>query len=165
MNSPENQRQLEAWVDATVRGLPPRSAPASLEARVLAAIAARQSLPWWRQSFVHWPVAIRVVFLLLTVALGAATVWVFFRTGGATPMATAGDVLSAPVAWWQETHSALRSLVALVARSLSPTAQLWIYGALAIVGLCYATVIGAGAMAYRFFWRSERRAAVSLSSL
>lgn len=39
-------QDLEKLIHQTLRALPDRKAPRSLEHRVLAAIAARQALPW-----------------------------------------------------------------------------------------------------------------------
>jgi len=155
MTLPDKNARFEKSVDAALRNLPPRRAPASLEARVLAAIAAREARPWWRLSFVHWPAPVRVLFLVATATLAAGTVWLLLRALGATPLAEAGELISAPFAWWQESQAAARSLFELVHRSLSPTALAWIYAGIGIVGLCYATLVGAGAAAYRIFRRAR----------
>ena len=46
----QNPDNLEQLIDRTLRELPLRRAPRTLETRVLAAIAARQALPWWKRS-------------------------------------------------------------------------------------------------------------------
>ena len=83
-HSPED---LEKFIHQTLRALPARRAPHSLESRVRAAIAARAALPWWRQSFARWPLAARVAFFIgsagvAKVALMAA-VWVLAGFDGA----------------------------------------------------------------------------------
>jgi hypothetical protein len=55
--SPE---QLEKLIHSNLRALPDRRAPRSLESRVHAAIETRAALPWWKQSFAQWPVAVLV---------------------------------------------------------------------------------------------------------
>ena len=57
-----------------LRNLPDRKAPAGLEARVLAEISRRAALPWWRKSFAHWPVAVRLGFLILSARVAAVAV-------------------------------------------------------------------------------------------
>src|SRR5437773_8945657 len=63
--SPDHDERLERVVDRTLRELPPRRAPISLEQRVLAEIARRVALPWWHKSFAHWPVPVRAVFMVV----------------------------------------------------------------------------------------------------
>src|ERR1700761_4646104 len=61
-------------LNQTLRGLPLRKAPLSLEARVLNELARRAAMPWWRASFSGWPVAARVGFVLACAGLIAATI-------------------------------------------------------------------------------------------
>ena len=57
--------KLERLVDSLVRVQPPRRAPASLEARVLARLAEHQApMSWWRRGFTSWPLAARGAFLI-----------------------------------------------------------------------------------------------------
>ena len=156
MNSPDpKQQRWEASLDAALKNLPPRRAPVSLENRGLAAIAVREARPWWRKSYSHWPLAMRLVFLVATAALAAGTVWFLVRGLGNSPVAAAEEALAACYGGWIQARSALGGLVDWVKDSLSPTVQLWIFGAAGIIALCYATVIGAGAALYRIFWRAQ----------
>src|SRR6188768_2065565 len=66
--SHEKNDRLEEVVHRTLRDLPFRRAPRSLESRVCAEIERRVALPWWRRSFVHWPLAARAAFLVLCAA-------------------------------------------------------------------------------------------------
>jgi hypothetical protein len=66
----EPDRHLEDFIDEQLRRLPPVSAPATLVTRVMAAIANRATLPWWRQTWWHWPKAAQAAVLM--VALSAA---------------------------------------------------------------------------------------------
>lgn len=148
MNSPE-QPNLERLVRAALRDLPLRRAPNSLEQRVQAEIARRAALPWWRQSFVHWPTVVQTAFVVL--CLGAikvvlmATMWlssaidtVQFRAAFATELRWA--------------HSGLQLLNTaadvgdMLMRSIPP---LWLYGGAAIIVALYLALFGLGAAAYR----------------
>jgi hypothetical protein len=146
---PMDDNELEQRISQWARQLPPRKAPRSLEMRVLAAIAAREALPWWRKSFAHWPAAIRVVFLGVTAALAAGTVWILLGAMGATSVEAAGEVFTAPLAWWHNLNAASRSLLDLVLRALPPSAMSWIYLSLGLVAAAYVALIGAGAAMYR----------------
>ena len=46
---------LEKFIDQQLKKLPEREAPDNLVANVLAALAARENRPWWKQPFTSWP--------------------------------------------------------------------------------------------------------------
>lgn len=142
--SPE---ELEKLIHQTLRNLPERRAPRSLEQRVLAAIENRRALPWWKRSFVEWPIAARSVFLLFSVAAVAVMI-------GAGMMLTFevpdfSQLLARPLAVVDALRTALSTLVgfcALVVRNIPPV---WLYGGLACLAGLYVTLFGLGATAYR----------------
>lgn len=65
---------LEKPVHQLLRNLPDRPAPATLEARVMSAIAARESLVWWKRPFTQWPAFWRGLFLVISVLVAVAGV-------------------------------------------------------------------------------------------
>jgi len=67
-----DDRGLEQRVERVLRGLPPRSAPATLQARVQRELERLAMRPWWHRSFAHWPAAMRAVFVAASVALAGA---------------------------------------------------------------------------------------------
>jgi hypothetical protein len=150
--SSSNPEELEKLIHRTLRSLPDRAAPRSLESRVLAAIEARQAKPWWRQSFTHWPVAARGSFLVLSGALTAAFIILFVRAGAETNPAT---LLSGPLALLAQLKAAVTGILnfgSLIFRSIP---SWWIYGGLAFVAFMYAALIGLGATAYRTFFNQR----------
>lgn len=60
MNTSYEDR-LEAEIDEALKGLPQLRAPEALSGRVMAAIARRAALPWYRQSWEMWPAVWRNV--------------------------------------------------------------------------------------------------------
>jgi hypothetical protein len=115
---PPEPDPLTAWTHATLRSLPPPSAPATLAGRVLAELARRERLPWWRRDFACWPRAARWTFL--TIAAGGAGCSAAALTGGshwldamlsrvaaaASPLASVAQsllegILTLPTAWLQ----------------------------------------------------------------
>lgn len=147
--NPDEQKRLEEWVRQTARSLPLRSAPPSLERRVLAAIAARQALPWWRQSFRHWPRGMQVGFLLATAALAAATVGLMVRGWGTTPVEVSVDWLGDTLNRIRQIGANVDALSQLVLRAIPAAAWNWIYFSAAVVVVSYAILLGAGTYAYR----------------
>lgn len=142
MNPDPNEKLAQA-LDRTLRALPPRRAPFTLEQRVRAEIARRAALPWWRRSFAHWPLPVQAGFL----AASALSAYALLALGGAIP-APAGS-LAAPLAWIEGAFAVIRGIGGVcetVARSLPP---LWLYGGLAFCGAAYAALMGLGAAAWR----------------
>ncbi len=144
--------ELEKLIHASLRSLPERRAPQSLEANVWAAIHAQQSQPWYRQSFVHWPMAARAGFLALTGILAAVLIASLIQWGGQLDPASA---LSGPemlVAKIKGFTGALHTVGSMIHRAIPAH---WLYGAAALVAVMYAVLIGIGATAYRtlFFQR------------
>jgi hypothetical protein len=115
--------------------------------RVAEELARRASLPWWRASFATWPVAARVVFILVCAVLGAATI-----LGGVSAYLGdhSFDEASALMLSWAHPFltvvSSAGGLMALLVHMIPP---LWLYGILGAGIFLYVTLFGLGAAAYR----------------
>jgi len=140
---PYEDPKLERLIHRTLRDLPERRAPRTLEMRVLAAIAARQALPWWRQSFAHWPLVARGGFVLA--AIGVA--WAFTRVGGGST-ALAAD-LQQPLGLLSGLRSAWSSVGEAGSTLLRCIPTVWLYGAVVGVAVVYTALFSLGATAYR----------------
>lgn len=144
---------LENLIHQTLRSLPERRAPRSLEGRVLAAIAARQALPWWKQSFRAWPVAVRGAFVVGSCALVAALAFAWVLYG--PQQVDLAQTFARPLALIESMRGAVRAIVDFGAIVLRHVPALWLYGAIAgFVGL-YATLFGVGATAYRTLYANR----------
>src|ERR1700686_3210915 len=117
--------ELERWVHRSLRALPQRRAPLSLEARVYQELSRLASLPWWRRSFAHWPGTARAAFLILSVGSSALTF-----IGGARLLAKLAPMrgLTESLAWLNTTVETLGSLVRAVP-------SIWLYEGLAAAAL------------------------------
>ncbi|MBP7141945.1 MAG: hypothetical protein KBA71_08560 [Opitutaceae bacterium] len=155
MNPQDKRSPWEDALDSALKGLPSRRAPATLEARVLAAIAGLEATPWWRKGFAFWPPVMRVVFLIVTLGIATGTVWALLHGGSGASMAALGDWMGSVFRGWSRAQSVAADLFRHVIDSLSPTAQLWILTGIGLVALCYATLIGTGAALYRIFMRPQ----------
>jgi hypothetical protein len=140
---------MEARMNRMLRGLPNRKAPSGLEARVMAELTRRAALPWWRKSFAHWPSAIRISFLGLSViaaALLVAGLVMFTRSPNAL-------VFSGPVenvrGWFTLGRDIALSAKDRVGSLVSSVPPLWLYGGLALVATSYAALAAFGAATYR----------------
>jgi hypothetical protein len=147
--NPQDQDKLEAAIHRVLRRLPDRKAPRSLEARVLAELGRRASLPWWRKSFAHWPSAVRGGFFVgsvLAAALVVAGLFILGRSPGANQL-TSG--ISTSFAWLVVARDVVSASLYRVKAVIAEVPPLWLYGGGAALALCYAGAAAAGAAAYR----------------
>lgn len=138
----DRQNELERQVTRALQEQPPRRAPATLERRVLAQIESGAVASRWRQGFMHWPVAARLVFLAASV--GVVKLALSMAMWLATPLDSPAVSFDLPsqVAWLQT----LLVATASVARAVP---SLWIHAGIAILAIMYAVLFGIGASAYR----------------
>ena len=147
----DSEQKLERLVTQTLRDLPLRRAPGTLEARVLDELQRHAALPWWRVGFARWPAAARAAFVVVCAALVAATI-----LGGASAIVGVGSLNEAaalPLSWMHPLLTLMSSVggvAALVVRVIPP---LWLYGALAFGIVLYVALFGLGAAAYRMLYR------------
>lgn len=143
MNS-NDDKNLEQFIHTTLRSLPARRAPRTLEHRVLAAIEARQALPWWHQSFSHWPMGVKLGFLGLCAAVIGVVATVH-------PWASApvSSVVNEQMQALAPTRSVAEALGNSLLTSFRSIPSLYLYGAIGIVLSLYAALFGIGAAAYR----------------
>jgi hypothetical protein len=147
----DSEQKLERTFTEALKGLPLRRAPSTLEARVVDELERRAALPWWRVSFMHWPAAPRVAFVIVCIALVAATFLggVFAFVGDRSFNEAAALVLS----WVQPFLAVMSSaggVASLLVRVIPP---LWLYGGMALGIMLYVALFGLGAAAYRLYLR------------
>jgi hypothetical protein len=151
--TPETPEQkLERVLRQTLRDLPARPAPRTLEHRVLAELERRAALPWWCKSYAYWPSPVRAVFFVFSAAAAAAVVaGLFALTRGGFAAGAVGDI--ALFQWL----AAIRDTGALIIEKtgviLGAIPTLWLVAGGALLASCYATLIGVGAATYRLVRR------------
>jgi hypothetical protein len=143
----ETEQKLEQVLHRALSGLPPRRAPNTLESRVTSELARRALLPWWRASFASWPVAARVMFILVCAVLGVVTI-----LGGVSAYLgdrSFGEISAVLLSWAHPFLTVLSSaggLLSLLVHVIPPS---WLYGILGMGVFLYVTLFGLGAAAYR----------------
>jgi len=133
--------QLELLVGNIARSQPPRRAPASLEARIFAQIAAQ---PWWRRNFMHWPLGARAAFLVASAG--------FVKLALTGFMSVLNFVQSSDVAGVDALHrtgEAVSTTVSLAERVLHVIPAEWLYAGAAFAFTLYAVLFGLGTFVYR----------------
>lgn len=145
----QDEQKLERVMHETLRDLPARRAPSTLEQRVMAELGRRATLPWWRQSFSHWPVIARGAFLLISAGLvkvaWSATVWALSGFDAAQLY----QAFAAQIGWIENARAVANAIVGFFEIILRNIPALWLYGTIAVAGALYAAFFGLGAAAYR----------------
>ena len=150
--TPRDPEKLERLIHQTLRSVPDRRAPFSLEGRVLAAIAAQAALPWWRKSFLQWPLAAQVAFLVVIAGVVKLVMLGLVWATGDFEFVQFRNAFATQFSWIELIGSAVAGVAdfcAVVFRAIPP---LWLYGGLAVLASLYATLFGLGAAAYRVLY-------------
>jgi hypothetical protein len=145
----EYEKRLEAAVDKELKSLPELKAPSTLMFRVMKAVEARLGLPWYRQSWQMWPLALRTVSFALLLALFGG---VCFGTWQLTHLESFAAATHTVGGWfsgfgviWRATAALLNALV-LAVKHLGTGFLIAIFAALA---LGYALCVGLGTIYLR----------------
>lgn len=145
MNSPDPR---DAEWNRLFRSLPNRAAPPSLEERVLAELARRASLPWWRRSYAAWPAPARAAFLIVS-ALAAGLI----SEAGLRVATTAGNGMrSGALGACGAALTALGIAARTVAAAIPPFE--WQFAGVAVIALC-ATLFAVFAAGRRLYSSPE----------
>jgi hypothetical protein len=140
---------MEARMNRVLRALPNRKAPSGLEARVLAELSRRAALPWWRKSFAHWPSAVRITFLALSVAAAALLVAGVVMLGKSPDVHVFSGAFANSRSWIFLGRDLAVSARDRAGSLISSVPSLWLYAGLALVATSYATLAAFGAATYR----------------
>ena len=155
MKNPMTPDELEQYIDRTLHSMPDRRAPATLEARVLAALEARAAIPWWHKSWSYWPQWVRALFILFCGAVAALVV-----VGGAglpagVEAARLNQALAPVLSLIHPVIGLGRGFVDIVTLFGRNIPAWWFYGAAAFVAGLYVMLVGVGAAAYRTLWSNR----------
>ncbi|MGA2777695.1 MAG: hypothetical protein ABSF94_09060 [Steroidobacteraceae bacterium] len=146
--------KLERLLDRTLRELPLRQAPRSLEARVLDAIESRASRPWWRLSFGHWPDFARSVFVVACAGL----VWISAIEGiwALGVLDSPHGPLAVSLSWAREATAFAGALSEILAAFGRVVPSAWLSNGLALSAGLYAVLFGLGIAGYRLLHLDSR---------
>jgi hypothetical protein len=157
--SPDQHEKLEQLIHRTLRELPPRRAPRSLEARVMAELDRRAALPWWRQNFAHWPVAARVAFLVASAGVVKLVLMAVVWTMAGFDNAQFTDAFAPQFTVFHAVTDFAGGFVNTFANTcgaiLRSIPLLWVYAGAAAIAAMYAALFGLGATAYRTLYANR----------
>lgn len=146
---PSDSAAIERIVDSVLRQQPPRSAPASLQARVFAEIERRAALPWWHHSFLHWPLAVRVAFILASfgvVKLAVSGAMMLIAGVQSQPVV---DTIAKPLSWAEASANLFSKTVNLASLVFDAIPTMWLYAGAGVALTLYFALLVLGATAYR----------------
>jgi len=150
-----NEKELEQFIHATLRSLPDRKAPGTLESRVLAAIEQRAAIAWYHKPWSYWPAAFRAGFLTVAAGVSGAAVTAFYLASrGFDPGAAAREAGSHFV-WLTRCAGVVEWTIEFAGHMIGAIPPLWLYGGLTAVAALYVTFVGLGATAYRVLYRNK----------
>ncbi|MEP7246299.1 MAG: hypothetical protein ABI885_21840 [Gammaproteobacteria bacterium] len=152
---PAAHEQAERLVAEVLSQQPLRPAPRTLESRVLREIERRAALPWWRNSFMHWPLIAQFFFLLTSVG---AVKLVLSAAGWALTdlrFASAVAAVTAPLSWVGRTAHFFATLADMGSVVLAAVPPHYLYVGLFVAATLYVALFVLGATAYRTLYLNK----------
>ena len=147
--NPSDEQKLATLIHRTLRDLPPRPAPHTLEARVQAELDRRAALPWWRQSYAYWPLAARCGFLAVSGGAARLVLMAGIRAVAGFDAAPLSETIVSRYAAVEAVATTATSLAHIAENLFHAIPPLWLYSGLGFLAIAYAMLFGLSAVAYR----------------
>jgi hypothetical protein len=143
----QTEEKLERLVGEVLRDQPLRRAPASLEARVFAELAARSRLPWWRRGIASWPATVRVP-VIAGCAVCVPLVWILTVWLAAVTR----QRLAGPIESLQAARHAVTWFGTTTAQIIQSIPREWLVGGLIATATLYAILFALVAFGYSMLY-------------
>jgi hypothetical protein len=147
--SQQNAAAIERLIGTVLSEQPPRTAPPSLQARVLAELERRAALPWWRMSFLHWPLLVRVAFVGSSLALVRFALTGTVLLAGRVQTAPVVETLTRPLGWAERIADSFSRCLSFGSALFNAIPSHWLYIGTAIAITLYIALLVLGHTAYR----------------
>jgi hypothetical protein len=151
-----DERDLERLIGRALRELPQRSAPSTLESRVMRALEGHAARPWWQRGFGRWPSAMRIVFAATCAVLAALTI-----PSSSRVLADLGAFHVLMLPWLEEALSVTGTLRAATGSFTRSVPADWLYVGLGASAALYAALFGLAIAAYRVLYLRSHSGEVS----
>lgn len=145
----QSTEAIERLVGTALSDQPPRRAPRTLQARVLAEIERRAALPWWRNSFLHWPLLVRAAFVLGSLALVKFALTSTVLLAGRVQTEPVVETLTRPLGWAESSADSFSRAVSFGSALFNAIPPLWLYSGVALAITLYVALVALSATAYR----------------
>jgi hypothetical protein len=147
--NPEYEKELEAEIARELNGLPQLPAPHTLASRVMLAIEARANVSWYRQPWQTWPVALRMVSLVILLALFGGLCFTAGRLTQGEAFIGAAHELGQWLSGVSALGNAANVLLGAVTLAVKQLGTAFIVAALVAVAAGYALCVGLGTVCVR----------------
>ena len=143
------ERRLEEAVDRDLKCLPELRAPNTLMFRVMKVIEARLSLPWYRQSWQMWPVALQAVSLVVLLAIFGSLCFGTWKLTHVESVATATGSVSHYFGGFGVIWHAAAALISALIVAVKQLGTGFLVAIFAALALGYALCVGLGTVYLR----------------
>lgn len=147
--SKESHDKFEEMIDQELKKLPDLEAPPTLIPRVLAAIEAQTSRPWWLRPWLAWPLVPQVASLALVSVLG----WLGFAGAGVAAQHLQSAALPQTVTSWTGAFGVAANVLDTLLNALwvvwRSGGQLWLLAAVVLAFAMYLACVGIGTACVR----------------
>jgi hypothetical protein len=140
---------LERLVGTVLRQQPPRSAPPSLQARVFAEIERRAALPWWHHSFLHWPLFVRIAFILVSLGVVKLVLTGAMMLIAGMRSQSVVETIAKPLSWAETGANLFSKTISLASVVFGAIPTTWLYAGAGLALTLYVALVVLGATAYR----------------
>lgn len=147
--NPNQDQQLESAISRELKALPELTVPKAVADRVMAAIACRAGVPWYRRSWEAWPLALRVASLAMLLALFGG---LCFVAAEFPQSAMIGQAIQRAGQWFAGLNSlgtTLHILATSAELAIQKLGSALVIVVLVAAGLGYALCMGLGTLYFR----------------
>ena len=146
---PKYEQRLEAEIDRQLKALPELVAPPSLASRVMAALARQANLPWYRQSWLAWPVPVRMFALVISLTLFGVLCYAGWEFSQLPAFAVINGKLNTLFSGLSSIWNTVSVLLQALLLAIKHLGNWFIFGSLAAVALAYGMCVGLGSVYLR----------------
>ena len=148
MNS-DYEKRLEKTIGRELAELPELAAPQALVSRVMTSLKARAQLPWYRQSWQAWPLALRATSLVGLLVLFAGICFVGSRVSRIEAVMQSAHWLNGTLSAVIAITHALSVLLGSVLLFIKQLGPLFITACLLAAAMGYAFCVSLGTVYFR----------------
>jgi hypothetical protein len=145
----DNDKQLDLAISRELKTLPELTAPVSVANRVRAAIELRLNVPWYRRSWVTWPLALRMASLAAMLALFGGLCLAGWELSRTEPIMSAMHRAGQWFSGLNTIGSVMNILAGSAALVVKKLGTIFIVACLVGAGLVYAIFLGLGTVYFR----------------
>lgn len=153
--SDRSPEPLERLIGHVLKEQPLRPAPRALQMSVLAEIERREALPWWHHSFLHWPLAVRALFILVSLGIAKLALTGVMLLVASVHSEPVVATFAKPMSWAEGSADVMSKMVNVASLVLNAIPSHWLYAGIALAATLYIALVALGATAYRTLYAGK----------